>query len=183
MLHVFVLRLMCKFIHQAYLKINMEIPQMSNFRKLLGIFLVSCAALNSSAFADQLSIVYADRLGDLQTLTISTDSSHADLVIAASLLGEFGVSISVVSGVGTDSIADIAGAMAAASPGDGPKIAQVLAVLVPDEADAIVQSVSNQPGVNSNSVASAVQGVVGDARGGTSLSITPPQNEGIVSGN
>jgi len=160
----------------------MNIPQLSKFIKLLGIFLVSCAALNSSAFADQLSIVYTDSSGTVQTLVISTGSSDADLKLAASLMGEFGVNLSVVSG-GTDSIADIAGAMAAVSPDDGPDIAKALAVLVPDEADAIVQSVSNQPGVNAKAVVSAVQGVVGFGIAGTSLSTTPPPNEGIVSGN
>ena len=106
---------------------DMDILRLSNFRNLPGILLVSCVVLNSSAFADQLSIDYVDHSSVLQTLKICADSSDADLMIAASLLGEFGVDISVGSGCGTDSIADIAGAMAAVSPADGPKIAQVLA--------------------------------------------------------
>ena len=136
----------------------MNIPQLSNFSKLLGIFLVSCAALNSSAFADQLSIVYTDSSGTVQTLVISTGSSDADLKLAASLMGEFGVSLSVVSG-GTDSIADIAGAMAAVSVSSDQalEIAKALAGLVPKEAIAIINNVSKQAGLVPTTVARVVK--------------------------
>ena len=159
----------------------MKIPHLSNFIKLLGIFLLSCAALNSSAFADQLSITFTDSSGDLQTLVINTGSSDANLKRAASLMGEFGVSLSVVSG-GTDSIADIACPMAAASPDDGPDIAKALANLVSDETDAIVKCVSDQTGVNKTAVANAVKWVVGGPIGGNNFSTAPPQKERSVSG-
>ena len=118
----------------------------------------------------------------MQTLVISTGSSHDDLKLAASLMGEFGVSLSVVSG-GADTIADIAGAMAAASPDNGPDIAKALANLVPDETEAIVKSVSDQTGVNKTAVANAVKWVGGSPIGDNNFSTSPPADEKSVSGD
>ena len=49
----------------------MKIPQLINFSKLLGIFLLSCAALNSSAFAAELSI--ADAIAGVGALGTAPD--------------------------------------------------------------------------------------------------------------
>lgn len=150
----------------------MKIPQLSNFSKLLGIFLVSCAALNSSAFADQLSIVYTDSSGTVQTLVIYTGSSDADLKRAASLMGESGVSLSVVSG-GTDTIADIAGAMAYVSPNKGPDIIKALIALAPKEEDAIKISV--------NDAVDKAKKKAADDAGGDTISDTPLTDDKSVS--
>jgi hypothetical protein len=120
----------------------------------------------STAWAGQLTLSYVDANG-AQTLTVDKDSSNADLALAASLLGEDGVGLVHDADNGSGTLAEIAGALAAASPVHGAAIARVLSQLSPDDTDAIVAAVNAVSGVNNNAVLAAVNfGLPGGGRYG-----------------
>jgi hypothetical protein len=113
-------------------------------------------ALTSAALADQVSLSYVAAGSGAQTLTVDTNSSSTDLALAAALLGENGVGISHDPNSGSGSLADIAGAMAAASPLHAASVAKTLAALSPGSTEDIVAAVNAVPGVNTKAVLAAV---------------------------
>ena len=113
-------------------------------------------ALTSAALADQVILSYSDAGSGAQTLTVDSDSSSTDLALAAALLGEDGVGVSHDPNSGSGSLADIAGAMAAASPLHAASIAETLAGLSPGSTEDIVAAVNAVPGVNTKAVLAAV---------------------------
>jgi hypothetical protein len=119
-------------------------------------FLLLFAASVSTVLADQVTLSYIDTGTGAQTLTVDANSSAADLALAAALLGEEGVSISHDPNSGSGSLADIAGAMAAAAPLHAAGVAETLAALSPGSTDDIVAAVNAVPGVNTKAVLAAV---------------------------
>ena len=111
----------------------------------------------SISLADQVIITYVDGNSQSQTLVVDANSPEDELNLAAVLLNEYGVDISLDSGAGTGSIAQIAGAMADAAPNFAPDIAKHLAALSPEDTDAIVAAVNAVPGVSATTVGSAVE--------------------------
>jgi hypothetical protein len=71
-------------------------------------------------------------------------------------LGENGVGVLHDPSTGSGTLADIAGAMAAAAPLYAARVARTLAVLSPDQTDAIVAAINAAPGVNTKAVLAAV---------------------------
>ncbi len=110
----------------------------------------------SSAVADQVALSYIDTDSNTQVLTVDANSSAADLALAASLIGEDGVGVVHDPDNGSGSLADIAGAMAAAAPVFAADVAQVLAELSPENTEAIVAAINAVPGVNTKAVLAAV---------------------------
>ena len=127
--------------------------------RLTGTFavLLILAASISTAVAEQVTLSYVDAQTGAQTLTVDANSSSADLALAAALVGKNGVGVVHDPNTGTGSLADIAGAMAAAAPLFAASVAQNLAALSPDQTDAIVAAVNAAPGVNTKAVLAAVQ--------------------------
>jgi len=107
-----------------------------NFSKLLGIFLVGCAALNSSAFADTLIVN--------TTFEINSTSSKSELSDAVKLILE-GKKLKIVIDGTVGSLTDIARALASASPENAAQIGVALAALAssPEEAAMIKQAIKN----------------------------------------
>lgn len=119
--------------------------------------LLILAASISTAVAEQVTLSYVDAQTGAQTLTVDANSSTEDLALAAALVGENGVGVLLDPSTGTGSLADIAGAMAAAAPLYAASVARALAVISPDQRDAIVAAVNAVPGVNTKAVLAAVQ--------------------------
>lgn len=141
------------------------------------------------AQADQVAVSYVDAESNAQSMTLDCNSSTDDLALAASLMGENGVGL-VLTSDGDCSVADIAAAMAAASPVHAANAAQAMATLSPDDAEAIAAAVNEVPGVNTTAVLSAVHfGPVGTNVGPQSigsesaLSLDLNQTERIPSKN
>ena len=109
----------------------------------------------SSAVADQVAMSYVDAESNAQSMTLDCNSSSEDLAMAASLMGENGVSLALTSG-SSCSLADIGAAMAAASPVHAASVAQALATLSPDDAEAIAAAIIAVSGVNTKAVLAAV---------------------------
>ena len=118
--------------------------------------LLILAASISTAVAEQVTLSYVDAQTGAQTLTVDANSSTADLALAAALLGENGVGVLHDPSTGSGTLADIAGAMASAAPLYAARVARTLAVLSPDQTDAIVAAVNAVPGVNTKAVSAAV---------------------------
>ncbi len=122
---------------------------------LLAVVLFLAAGI-STALADQVTLSYVDMGGNAQVLSVDVNSSPEDLALAASLLGEDGVGLSHDEDSGSGSLADIAAAMAGAAPVYAADIADELAMLSPEDTDAIVAAVNAVPGVNTVAVLAAV---------------------------
>ena len=144
----------------------------------------------STALADQVTLSYVDAGGNAQTLSVDANSSDADLALAAALLGEDGVDAVHDSDNGTGTLADIAGALAAAAPLYAASIAETLAALSPDDTAAIVAAINAVSGVNTEAVLSAVHfGPIGTNVGPQSIgsdsaiSLENTEIEQIVSPN
>ena len=120
---------------------------------VLSVLLLLAGA--SLAQADQVAVSYVDAESNAQSMTLDSSSSTEDLALAASLMGENGVGLALVSGSG-DSVADIGAAMAAASPVHAASVAQALATLSPDDAEAIAAAINAVSGVNTKAVLAAV---------------------------
>ena len=110
----------------------------------------------STALADQLTLTWIDAGSQAQSLTVDTNSSAADLALAAGLLGEFGVGLGHDPLNGSGTLAQIAAALAGAAPAFAADIALALALLSPQDADAIVAAVNAVPGVDTDAVLAAV---------------------------
>jgi hypothetical protein len=110
----------------------------------------------SSALADQVTVSYVDADGAAQTITLDCNTSTADLALAASLVGENGVSMVNDADAGCGSLPEIAAAMAAAAPVFAASIAQAFAAMSPGDTDAIVAAVNAVSGVNGTAVLAAV---------------------------
>ena len=110
----------------------------------------------STAMADQVTLAYIDAEGNAQNMSLDANSPAADLALAASLMGENGVGVNYDPTTGSGSLADIAGAMAAAAPAFAARIAQVLSVLSPENKADIVAAVNAVAGVNTKAVLAAV---------------------------
>ncbi len=110
----------------------------------------------STALADQLTLSWLDADSQAQTLIIDTDSSAADLALAAGLLGGYGVGVSHDPDEGSGTLAEIAAALAAAAPELAADIAQALVRLSPQDKDAIVAAVNAVAGVDTVAVLAAV---------------------------
>ena len=138
----------------------MKIPKSSNFLKLLGIFLVGCAPLSSSAFAAEAAepagvhVTDSDHVCTTQNfLVITISSSDNDVECAVlSLMNKDNVTITVV---GVGSITAIACGMAEVATSKSPPptkndlmyIANALAYLaslVPDDKEAIINCVNKK---------------------------------------
>jgi hypothetical protein len=118
----------------------------------------------STVMADQFSISYVDSSGSSQTLVVDTNSSTADLALAAALLDEVanlldkdGVDTIYNSIAVSGSLVEIAAAMAAAAPVFAASVAEVMCLLSPDEKAAIVAAINAVPGVNTAVVLAAVE--------------------------
>lgn len=110
----------------------------------------------SAVMADQVTVSYVDAGGNAQNLTVDASSSEADLALAASLMGEEGVGLLHDPDNGTGTLAEVAGALAAAAPIYAADVAEQLAMLSPDDTVAIVEAVNAVPGVNTKAVLAAV---------------------------
>lgn len=122
-------------------------------RSLTGLLLLAGASI---AMADQVSLAYVDANSDAQILTVDASSDNSSLAKVAGMLGENGAALSHDPDNGSGSLAEIAEAMATASPADAADIAQALAALAPDQAEAIVAAVNSVSGVDTNAVLAAV---------------------------
>lgn len=119
----------------------------------LMLFLIAGA---STALADQVTLSYVDANSDAQTISLDGSSSTADLALAASLVGEDGVSIVNDPNAGSGSLPEIAAAMAEAAPLFAASIAEAFSAMSPDDTAAIVAAINAVPGVNTNAVLAAV---------------------------
>jgi hypothetical protein len=127
------------------------------FREL-PVFAVLLSLLTgmSTALADQVTLSYVDENSDAQTITLDCNTSNADLALAASLLGEDGVSIVNDPDAGCGSLYEIAAAMAAAAPVFAASVAEAFAAMSPGDTDAIVAAINAVPGVDTTAVWAAV---------------------------
>lgn len=110
----------------------------------------------STALADQITLSWIDAGSQARTLTVDADSSAADLVLAAGLLGEYGVGVTHDPANGTGTPAQIAAALAGAAPMFAADIALALVTLSPQDEDAIVAAVNAVADVDTNAVLAAV---------------------------
>ncbi len=114
----------------------------------------------STALADQITLTYVDADSNEQTLTVDAESSDEDLALAASLMNLEGVVVTYDPDNGSGTLAEIAGAMAAASPTLAAIITETLVAAAPEESEAIVAAVSEVPGVDVIAVEAAAESVV-----------------------
>ena len=110
----------------------------------------------STAWADQVTLSYVDASSDTQTIILDCNTSTADLALAASLVGEDGVSIVNDQNAGCGTLAEIAAAMATAAPLFAANIAEAFAAMSPDDTADIVAAINAVPGVNTVAVLAAV---------------------------
>jgi len=144
----------------------------------------------SNALADQVTLSYIDASSTAQTITLDCNTSNEDLALAASLVGEDGVSIVNAPEAGCGSLADIAAAMATAAPVFAASVAQSFSIMSPDNTADIVAAVNAVTGVNTEAVLAAVHfGPLGTTVGPQSLgsdsaiSVELTEPEHIPSGN
>ncbi|MCW8926907.1 MAG: hypothetical protein OQJ84_11635 [Xanthomonadales bacterium] len=122
---------------------------------LLVTMMLTFASLCIPAQAESISLSYVDVDSVHQTLTIDCNSTTEDLRLAAELLAEDGVERLLLD-ESSCSLADIAGALAAAAPGSAADIALALVALAPDEQEEIVAAIVAVTGVNQEAVYAAV---------------------------
>ena len=123
---------------------------------LFTAFFLSPLAI-STALADQVTLSYVDENSAAQTIILDCNTSTADLALAASLVGEDGVGLVHDPEAGCGSLADLATAMATASPLFAANVALALSTMSPADADAIAAAVNAVPGVNQNAVLAAIK--------------------------
>ena len=121
---------------------------------LTGILFLFVGA--STALADQVTLSYVDADSNAQTLILDCNTSTDNLALAASLLGENGVSVDYDPASGCGTLAELAAAMATAAPLFAANIAQAFAVMSPGDTADIVAAINAVPGVNTVAVLSAV---------------------------
>jgi len=138
------------------------------FLAVLAVLLLSLVSI-STAMADEITLTYVDANGAEQTLTVDAESSAEDLALAASLMGTDGVVVTYNADSGSGTIAEIAGAMTAASPDLAVIITETLVAAAPDLSADIVAAVVAVPGVDAGAVEAAADRVVAG---------TPPTDPG-----
>lgn len=109
----------------------------------------------SSAWADQVTMSYVDADGNAQSYILDNTTSTQDLALAASLAGDDGVGLVNNANAGSTTLAEIAAAMAQASPIHAPGVAQAFAETFPEYRDAIVAAVNAVAGVDTVAVEAA----------------------------